>query len=143
VQLGTSLLVGVATWLAFWWIDLDHALVWGIAAGVLNLIPYVGALVLTGAASLHALLQFDSLDKAILVGAVSMGIHVLSGYVLTPWLTSRASRMSPVVVFVGVLAWGWLWGMWGLLLGIPILMVVKAVCDRVEDLKPIGEFLGS
>ena len=61
---------------------------------------------------------------------------------VTPWLTSRASRMSPVVVFVGVLAWGWLWGMWGLLLGIPILMVVKAVCDRIEDLKPIGELLG-
>ena len=142
VQLATSVLVGVATGLAFWYMGLEHAMVWGIAAGVLNLIPYIGALVLTAGASLSGLLQFDSLDQAILVGAVSMGIHIVSGYVITPWLTSRASRMSPVVVFVGVLAWGWLWGMWGLLLGIPILMVVKAVCDRVEDLKPVGELLG-
>lgn len=142
VQLVTSVLVGLATWAAFWYIGLDYALVWGIAAGVLNLIPYVGAVVLTGAASLHALLQFDSLDQGLVVGAVSIVIHIISGYMITPWMTSRASRMSPLVVFVGVLAWGWLWGMWGMLLGIPILMVVKAVCDRVEDLKPIGELLG-
>jgi predicted PurR-regulated permease PerM len=65
---------------------------------------------------------------------------------LTPWLTSRTSSMSAVTVFVGVLAWGWLWGLWGLWglpLGVPILMAVKAVCDRVDDLKPIGELLGS
>jgi predicted PurR-regulated permease PerM len=51
--------------------------------------------------------------------------------------------MNPVAVFIGVLAWGWLWGVWGLLLGIPILMAVKAVCDRVDHLKPIGELLGT
>jgi predicted PurR-regulated permease PerM len=62
---------------------------------------------------------------------------------LTLWLTSWASRMNPVTVFVGALAWGWPWGLWGLLLGVPILMAVKAVCDRVDDLKPIGEMLGS
>ncbi len=55
-----------------------------------------------------------------------------------PLLTSRASSMNPVAVFIGVLAWGWLWGVWGLLLGIPILMVVKAICDRVDDLKPVA-----
>lgn len=142
VQVVTSLLVGVATGVAFVWIGLQHPMVWAIAAGVLNLIPYVGALLLTGAAGLSGLLQFDSLDGGLLVAGVSMAIHIVSGYVITPWLTSRASRMSPVVVFVGVLAWGWLWGMWGLLLGIPILMVVKAVCDRIEDLKPVGELLG-
>ena len=69
-------------------------------------------------------------------------IHIISGYVLAPWFTSRAAKMSPVVVFVGVMAWGWLWGIWGLLLGIPILMMVKSICDRVEELKPIGELLG-
>jgi len=74
---------------------------------------------------------------------VSLVLHTISGYVLTPWLTSRTSRMNAVTVFVGVLAWGWLWGLWGLLLGVPILMVVKAVCDRIEDLKPVGELLGS
>ena len=64
------------------------------------------------------------------------------GNLLTPWLTSRTSSMSPVAVFISVLAWGWLWGLWGLLLGIPVMMAVKAVCDRVEDLKAVGELLG-
>jgi len=73
---------------------------------------------------------------------VSIALHVLTGYVLAPWLTSRASRLNAVAVFVGVLGWGWLWGVWGLLLGTPILMIVKAVCDRVDDLKPVGELLG-
>ena len=77
------------------------------------------------------------------VGAIVVLIHTIVGNVLTPWLTGRASRMNPFVVFVGVLAFGWLWGVWGLLLGVPILMVVKTVCDRVEELQPIGELLGA
>ena len=78
-----------------------------------------------------------------MTAGVSLVLHTISGYVLTPWLTSRTSRMNAVTVFVGVLLFGWLWGLWGLLLGVPILMVVKAVCDRIEDLKPVGELLGS
>ena len=57
-------------------------------------------------------------------------------------MTSRTSRLNPVSVFVGVLAFGWLWGAWGLLLGVPILMMVKAVCDRVEDFESVGELMG-
>ena len=72
----------------------------------------------------------------------SLAIHTVVGNLLTPWLTSRTSHMSPVAVFVSVLVWGWLWGLWGLLLGIPVMMAVKAVCDRVEDLKAVGELLG-
>ena len=143
VQVLTSVVVGVLTWLALLALGLDNAAVWGIAAGVLNLIPYVGSIILAGASAMVAFLQFGTLDMALVVGGASLLIHAITGNLLTPWLTSRASRMSPVAVFVGMLAWGWLWGVWGLLLGIPILMMVKAVCDRVDDLKPIGEFLGS
>lgn len=142
IQLLTSALVGVLTWLVMLAIGLEGAAVWGITAGVLNLIPYVGAMVTAAATALVAFLQFGSFDMALLVGGASLLIHMLVGNLLTPWLTGRASRMSPVAVFVGLLAWGWLWGVWGLLLGIPILMMVKAVCDRVEELKPVGEFLG-
>lgn len=142
VQLFISALVGVLTWLALLAIGLDNPAVWGVAAGVLNLVPYAGALVTAGASALLGFLQFGSLNMALLVGGASMVIHMLVGNLLTPWLTSKTSRISPVAVFVGLLIWGWLWGLWGLLLGVPILMIVKSVCDRVEGFKPIGEFLG-
>lgn len=143
VQLLTSALVGVLTGLAFLAIGMENAAVWGIGAAVLNLVPYIGSLATAAAAVLVGFLQFGSLNMALVVGGVSLFIHTLIGNLLTPWLTSRAARMSPVAVFVGLLAWGWLWGVWGLLLGIPILMMIKSVCDRVDDLKPIGEFLGA
>lgn len=143
VQLLTSALVGLLTWLALLALGLDNAAVWGVAAAVLNLVPYVGSLVTAAGSALVGFLQFGSLNMALAVGGASLLIHTLVGNLLTPWLTSRTSRMNPVAVFIGLLAWGWLWGVWGLLLGIPILMIVKAICDRVEDLKPIGEFLGS
>lgn len=143
VQILTSVLVGVATWLAFLWIGLEHAAVWGVAAAVLDLVPYLGSIVTSSGAALVGFLQFGTLGMAALVGGASLVIHTFSGNLVTPWLVSRASRMNPVVIFVGVLAWGWLWGIWGLLLGAPLLMAVKAVCDRVEDLKPVGELLGA
>ncbi|NUZ04594.1 AI-2E family transporter [Piscinibacter koreensis] len=143
VQLATSIVVGVATGIGFYWLGLQHAAVWGIVAAVTNLIPYLGAVVVGLASMLVAFIQFGSIDMALAIGATSFGVHTVVGNVLTPWWTGRASRMSPLVVFVGVLAFGWLWGIWGLLLGVPILMVVKSVCDRVEELKPIGEMMGA
>ncbi|HWI81589.1 AI-2E family transporter [Ramlibacter sp.] len=143
VQVGASVFVGAVTGLAFWALGLKHAAVWGFGAGVLNMVPYIGSAIITGAAALVAFLQFGAVDQALAVAAASLAIHAVVGNLLVPWLTSRTASMNPVVVFIGVLAWGWLWGVWGLLLGIPILMVVKAVCDRVDHLKPIGELLGS
>lgn len=142
VQLLASVGVGLATGIAFALLGLKHAAVWGVAAGVLNLIPYVGSFAVTAAASLVAFMQFGQITPALVVGGVSLLINTVEGYLLVPWATSRASRMNAVAVFIGVLAWGWLWGVWGLLLGIPILMAVKAICDRVDHLKPVGELLG-
>lgn len=142
LQIVTSALVGVATWLAMLWIGLEHAAVWGIVAAALNFVPYLGSVATAGGLALVGFLQFGTLEMAALVGGVSLLINTLEGNLLTPWLMSRASRMNPVVIFVSVLAWGWMWGLWGLLLGPPLMMVVKAVCDRIEHLKPIGELLG-
>jgi len=143
VQVLTSVIVGVASWLAFWAIGLENAAVWGVAAGVLNLVPYLGAIVTTGGTALVAFLQFGTIGMALAVGSISLVINGLEGSWLTPWLASRASRMNAVVVFFGLLFWGWLWGGWGLVLGMPIMMVVKTVCDHIEDLRPVGEFMGS
>ena len=142
VQVLGSVVVGVATGLSFWALGLKHAAVWGFAGGMLNLVPYVGAALVTGAAGLVAFMQFGEINMALAIVGASLVIHTIVGNLLMPWLTSRSASMNPVVVFIGVLGWGWLWGVWGLLLGIPILMVVKAVCDRVDHLKPVGELLG-
>ena len=142
VQVATSALVGTATWGAFAWIGVENAAVWGVVAFVLNFIPYLGSLVLIGGSTLLGFVQFGNFEMALLIGGVALLINSIEGYALTPWLTSRASRMSPVVVFVGVLAWGWLWGIGGLFLGLPVLMAIKAVCDRVDELRPLGELLG-
>ena len=108
----------------------------------MNLVPYVGSLATATGVGLAGFLQFGSLNLTFVVVGACLGIHTIVGSLLTPWLTSRASRLGPVAVFVGLLAWGWLWGVWGLLLGIPILMIVKSTCDRIDDLEAIGEFLG-
>ena len=143
VQLGTSVLVGLVTGLCFWAIGLEHAAVWGVAAFVLNFVPYIGTLIITALSAMVAFLQFGSLDRVLLVAGAVLLVHTVVGNLLTPWLTSRTNSMNPIVVFVGVLAFGWLWGAWGLLLGVPVLTSVKAVCDRVDELKPIGELMGS
>ena len=104
VQLATSVVVGVATGLAFYALGLNNAATWGVAAGITNLVPYVGAVIVGVGSAVVGFIQFDSIDKALLIGASSFAIHAVVGNLLTPWWTGRASRMSPFAVFVGVLA---------------------------------------
>ncbi|MCW5640758.1 MAG: AI-2E family transporter [Burkholderiaceae bacterium] len=141
VQVLISVIVGIATGLAYWAIGVEHAAVWGVLALLLNFIPYLGSIVVTGASALAGFVQFGSVDMGLVLGGTSIALHTVSGHLLTPWLTSRASRINPVAVFVGVLVFGWLWGVWGLLLGTPVLLIVKAVCDRVDDFRPLGALL--
>jgi predicted PurR-regulated permease PerM len=96
VQLLSSVVVGLATGLAFWALGLRHAAVWGIAAAVLNLIPYIGSAVITGAVALVAFVQFGELKTALVMAGVSLAIHTVQGNLIVPWLTSKTSRMNPV-----------------------------------------------
>ncbi len=143
VQLAVSVLVGITTGLAFLAIGMEQAAMWAVVAGLTNLIPYLGAIIVGVGSAVTGLVQFGTVGMALLVGASSFAIHTLIGNLLTPWLMGRASRMSPVAVFVAVLLFGWLWGVWGLFLGVPVLMVVKSICDRVEELHAVGELLGT
>ena len=113
-----------------------------ISPGSLGYRPLRLSLIHIFTSAVVALTQFGSLEKSLLVASTCIGLHIISGNIITPYLTSRASRLSTIVVFLGVLAWGWLWGVWGLLLGTPILMSMKAVFDRVDDLKAVGDLLG-
>jgi predicted PurR-regulated permease PerM len=142
VQVFTSTVVAIATWLAFRALGVNQAAVWGILAGIFNSIPYFGPVLVTGATAVVAFLQFGTINMAVLVSGVSLAITSLEGFLLTPWLTSRAASMNAVAIFVGLLFWGWVWNVWGLLLAVPMLMVIKAVCDHVDDLNPVGELLG-
>ena len=142
VQVFTSTVVALASWLAFRALGMEQAAMWGVLAGLFNSIPYLGPVVVTGGTSLAALLQFGNLRMALVVGGVALLITSLEGFLLTPWLTSRAAKMNAVAVFVGLLFWGWVWSVWGMLLAVPMLMVMKAVCDHVEDFKGVGELLG-
>jgi len=142
VQVATSALLGVVAWLVFVWIGLDNALFWGCVGGVLHLIPYAGPTAFVFLVGLVAYAQFDSLQPvALVIGSMVAMIGVI-GLLLVPWLTQRVGRLNAVTVFVALLVWGWLWGIWGLLLGIPIVMAINAVCERIEELQPISEFLG-
>jgi predicted PurR-regulated permease PerM len=142
VQVFTSILVGVVSWLTFRALGLQQAALWGLLAGVFNSIPYVGPIAVSTGTTLVALLQFNDVRMALTVGGASLAITSLEGFLLTPWLTSRAARMNAVAVFLNILFWGWIWGVWGALLAVPMLMVIKAVCDHVEEFKSIGELIG-
>jgi predicted PurR-regulated permease PerM len=142
VQVFTSFVVAVATGLALWWFGVANPIIWGLLAGVLNSIPYIGPLVVTSGLGVVTFMQFDDLLKTAYVCAVAFGITSLEGFLLTPMLMSRAAQMNPVAIFVGLLFWSWIWGIWGTILAVPMLMMLKAVCDHVEDLQPIGELLG-
>ena len=142
VQVITSLIVGVATGAALWWFGVDNYIIWGLLAGIFNSIPYIGPIVVSGGLAVVTFMQFDDLVRTMYVSGTALAITSLEGWLLTPLLMSRAARMNPVAIFVGLLFWSWVWGVWGTILAVPMLMAIKSVCDRVEDLQPIGEMLG-
>lgn len=142
VQIATSVLLGVVAWVVFTWIGLANATTWACVGGVLHLIPYVGPTAFLVLVGVVAYVQFDTIQPVIvLLGTMIASLGAIA-LLLVPWLTQKVGSLNAVTVFVALLAWGWLWGAWGLLLGVPIVMAVKAVCDRVEDLQPISAFLG-
>jgi predicted PurR-regulated permease PerM len=142
VQLFTSFVAALLTWLALAAVGLDHAGVWGIAAGIGNFIPYIGPVIIASLITIAGFLQFESFSMAALIAMMSLAIKGFVGFILTPWMMSKAAKMNTVAVFVGLLFWGWVWGVWGMLLAIPIVVVIKVICDHIEGLKSIGELLG-
>jgi predicted PurR-regulated permease PerM len=142
VRVITSIVVGVATWLAFRAVGLEQAEIWGLAAGVFNSIPYFGPVIVAIGTFVVGFLQFNTIGMGAYVAGISLIITTVEGWLLTPWLTSRTARTNEVAMFIGLIFWSFVWGLWGTLLAVPMLVAVKACCDRIEDLKPIGELLG-
>jgi predicted PurR-regulated permease PerM len=138
----TNVLVALLMWIAFRWIGLDNAGAWAVTAGLLHVIPYLGPLAIAAATGMAAYMQFDSLMMALLVSGVSLAIATLIGIFATTWMTGRIARMNAAAVFISLLFWAWLWGVWGMLLGVPIIVILKVVSQHVEQLQPVAELLG-
>jgi len=138
----SNVLVAVCTWLAFEALGMEQAGVWGFAAGVLHFIPYLGPALIALVTGVAAFLQFGSLLNALAVAGVSLLVAGTIGFVFMTWLQSRFARVNAAVLFIALLFFAWLWGVWGLLLGAPLVAIAKVICDRVESLKPVGELLG-
>jgi len=113
-----------------------------VAAGIIHTAPYFGPALIDGASIIAAFMQFHSWTHAFLVAGATIVVATLVGMVFATWLASRQTRMNTTASFVGLLFFGWIWGLWGVLLAIPILAIVKAVCDRNENWKAVGELLG-
>ena len=135
MQIFTSVVVGVATWAVLACIGLEQAALWGLLAGIFNSIPYYGPLIVSGGLSVVAFLQFGTLSMTLMIAGVSLVITSLEGWLLTPHLMGKVASMNRVAVFVGLLFWSWAWGVWGLLLAVPMMMSIKVICDHVEDLE--------
>ncbi|HEV8394284.1 MAG TPA: AI-2E family transporter [Vicinamibacterales bacterium] len=143
VTVASSVFVGVATGLVLWGIHVRQPAVWGLFAGVMNVVPYFGPLVVTAVLSAVGLLQFGTIADAVLVGGVTLTITSIEGMVLTPHLLSKAGSLNHVAIFTAIAFWSWAWGAPGMLLAVPMLMVFKAVCDHVEGLRAVADLLGT
>jgi predicted PurR-regulated permease PerM len=142
MMVATNVLLALLTWAAFRIIGLDNAGIWAVVAGALHIIPYFGPLLVAVFTGVAAVVQFGDLAPALLVAGVSLLIAALIGFVVQTWMTGRIAKMNPVAVFVILLLFTWVWGLWGTLLSVPIAVIVKVVADHIEDLQGVAEFLG-
>ena len=142
VMLISNGLVGIGTWLVFKMAGVEYAGLWGLIAAVLHTVPYFGSALVAVGSLVVAFVQFDDWSHAFIVAGSSVVVATLVGNIFSTWLASRQTRMNTTAAFVGLLFFGWIWGLWGLLLGIPILAIVKTICDHNEDWKPVAELLG-
>lgn len=141
VRAFTGVVVAVATWAVLAWMQVPQAAVWGILAGVFNSIPYFGPIIVSGGLLLVGLVQEGDPTYALKISAAALVITSLEGWLLTPPLLGKAEHMHVVVVFLGVLLWTWIWGAWGTILAVPMLVILKAVADHVDRLKPVSRLM--
>lgn len=139
----SNILVGVGTWIAFKWMGVNYAELWGVSAAIIHTAPYFGPAIIAALSLVAAFLQFQDWPRAFAVSGVSIIVATLVGSIFATWLSARQTRMNTTATFVGLLFFGWIWGLWGILLAIPILAIVKTICDRSEAWQPVAELLGA
>ena len=138
INVAFGAIVGMAMFAA----GVPNALLWGVMAGILNYVPFLGHTVSAIVIAVVALLSFPDLGTALIPPGLFIVIAALEGNVITPMILARRLTLNPVAVVAALLIWGWMWGIVGLLLAVPLLVVAKIACDKIEPLHPVGEFLG-
>ncbi|MET3119906.1 putative PurR-regulated permease PerM [Undibacterium sp. GrIS 1.8] len=137
----TNLLLALLLWVVFRWLGLENAGAWAVAAGCLHIIPYFGPVIITLALGATSFMQFGSLSQTLLVTGATLVVTVLVGTFITTWMTGRIAKMNVAALFIGLLFWGWLWGIWGLLLGVPIIVMVRVVSEHIDGMQSVAELL--
>jgi len=137
INTGLGLAVGTSVGL----LGLKNPIMWGAMVTVLNFVPYLGALTGIICLTLGAVLSFDSLGYALIFPAVYLGFATLEGNLITPWVMGRSLSLNPVMILLSLTFWGWMWGIVGIIVAVPILAAFKIFCDHIEPMQPIAEFL--
>ena len=138
-----TLIVIAASSLYFWLIGMEYPILTGIASGLLNMVPYIGAVLAWLPAFIIALAKWNTLGQFVLIAAVLTTIHVLAINFVAPQLVGRRVRLNAVAITIALLFWGWVWGGMGLVLAIPITAALRVICDHTESWKPVGRWLSA
>jgi predicted PurR-regulated permease PerM len=134
--------LGVITGISMHLLGMPNPVLWGVVAGTLNFIPYLGPTLTIAILAFVALLSFDTWPEILLPPLVFMFLTALEGQLITPFVVGRRLMLNPVVIFISLLIWGWLWGIPGMLMAVPLLAAFKILCDHIEPMTPFGAFLG-
>ena len=138
----TNILVGLLMWLSLRLFGVENAGAWAVASGLIHLVPYFGPIATAAATGMAAFMQFNSISMGLLVACTSMLIATFVGVFIATWMTGRLAKMNATAIFVSLLFFTWLWGFWGMLLGIPIIVIFKVISEYIEYLYPVAEILG-
>jgi predicted PurR-regulated permease PerM len=135
--------LGVAIGLGMWAIGMPNPLVWGVAAALLNFLPYVGALMTILLVAILSIISFDSLSYALVAPAFVILCNVIEGQIVTPLIVGRRLEINAVAIFIAVAFWSWLWGFVGALIAVPLLVIIKVFCDHFDSWRHVGNFLSA
>jgi predicted PurR-regulated permease PerM len=119
----------------------NYAELWGVTAAILHTAPYFGPAIIAVGSLVAGFLQFGTWSHALAVAGATIAVATVVGSVFATWLAGRQSQMNTTATFIGLLFFGWIWGLWGILIGIPLLAIVKTICDRKEEWRPVAELL--
>ncbi len=134
--------VGAALAIGLYFAGMPNPVLWGVMAGLLIFVPYVGPLIGIAIVAAVSFLTFETIGRAIIPPAIYMVIEFMQGNVITPMILGMRFELNPVAIFIWLIFWGWMWGVVGALLAVPMLTIFKIFCDHTESLTSIGEFLG-